>query len=58
MTNRNRGRILVAHDLSCRGNASLGIVIPVLTSAGYEVVALPTVLLSSTTDIDSTINSG
>lgn len=45
-------RILAVHDLSCHGTASLGIVIPVLTAFGHEVIALPSVILSSTTDID------
>lgn len=45
-------RILAVHDLSCYGAASLGIAIPVLTAFGYKVVALPSVILSSTTDID------
>ncbi len=44
--------ILAVHDLSCYGTASLGVAIPVLTAFGYEVVALPSVILSSTTDID------
>lgn len=45
-------RILTVHDLSCNGTASLGIAIPVLTAFGHEVVAFPSVILSSTTDID------
>lgn len=45
-------RILAVHDLSCHGAASLGIAIPMLTAFGYKVVALPSVILSSTTDID------
>lgn len=44
--------ILAVHDFSCHGAASLGIALPVLTACGYKVAALPTVLLSSTTDID------
>lgn len=45
-------RILTIHDLSSYGTASLGVAIPVLSAFGHEVVALPTVILSSTTDID------
>jgi pyridoxine kinase len=45
-------RILAVHDLSCYGAASLGIVIPMLTAFGYKVVAFPSVILSSTTDLD------
>lgn len=45
-------RILAVHDLACHGTTSLGIVIPVLTAFDHEVVVLPTVILSSTTDID------
>lgn len=45
-------RILAIHDLSSHGNASLGIVVPALTAQGHTVITLPTVLLSSTTDLD------
>lgn len=45
-------RVLAVHDLSCYGTTSLGIVIPVLTAFNHEVVVLPSVILSSTTDID------
>lgn len=44
--------VLTVHDLSCHGVASLGVAIPILTAFGCKVVALPSVLLSSTTDID------
>jgi pyridoxine kinase len=44
--------VLAIHDLSCYGAASLGIVIPILTAFGYKVFALPSVILSSSTDID------
>lgn len=44
--------VLAVHDLSCHGVASLGVAMPVLTAFGYKVVTLPSVLLSSTTDID------
>jgi len=47
-----RKRILTVHDLSCIGTASLGVAVPVLTAFGHEVVAFPSVILSSTTDID------
>ena len=45
-------KILAVHDMSCHGAASLGIAIPILTAAGHKVIALPSVILSSTTDID------
>ena len=45
-------RVLAVHDLSCYGTASLGVAVPVLTAFGHEVVAFPSVILSSTTDID------
>lgn len=45
-------RVLSVHDLSCHGTTSLGIVIPILTAFNHEVVVLPSVILSSTTDID------
>ena len=31
----------------------MGLAIPVLTAMGHEVIALPSVILSSTTDIDN-----
>lgn len=46
-------RILAIHDLSCYGKCSLTTVLPVLSAAGYEVVPLPTAVLSAHTGFDN-----
>jgi len=45
-------RIAAVHDISCYGKCSLTVAIPLLSSAGYEVVPVPTALLSAHTGIN------
>lgn len=42
-------KVVGIHDLSGVGRVSLGVVIPILTSMGFQVSALPTAILSSHT---------
>ncbi len=42
-------KIVAIHDLSGVGRVSLNVVIPVLTSMGFQVVPLPTAILSNHT---------
>ena len=42
-------RIAAIHDLSCFGRCALTVVIPVLSALGYQVVPIPTALLSTHT---------
>ncbi|HNX77209.1 MAG TPA: pyridoxamine kinase [Candidatus Rifleibacterium sp.] len=44
-------RIAAIHDLSGYGRVSLNVVIPVLTSMGFQVCPLPTAVLSSNTEM-------
>lgn len=42
-------KIAAVHDLSCMGRVSLTVVIPILSSMGFQVCPLPTAVLSSHT---------
>ena len=42
-------RIAAIHDLSCFGRCALTVVIPALSSMGYQVIPVPTAMLSSHT---------
>lgn len=42
-------KVLCIHDFSVLGRCSLAVIAPVLSSMGYQVVALPTVVLSTHT---------
>lgn len=42
-------RIAAIHDMSCFGRCALTVVIPALSSMGYQVIPVPTALLSSHT---------
>ncbi|MBQ7383607.1 MAG: pyridoxamine kinase [Clostridia bacterium] len=42
-------RIAAIHDLSCFGRCALTVVMPTLSSMGYQVIPVPTALLSSHT---------
>lgn len=42
-------RIAAAHDLSCLGRCALTVIIPTLSVMGYQVVPIPTALLSTHT---------
>lgn len=42
-------RIAAIHDLSCFGRCALTVVIPTLSAMGYQVIPVPTALLSSHT---------
>ncbi len=42
-------RILSVHDLSCVGRCALTVISPTLSAMGYQVIPLPTALLSSHT---------
>ena len=42
-------RIAAIHDLSCLGRCALTVILPTLSVMGYQVVPIPTVLLSTHT---------
>ncbi len=42
-------RILTFQDLSCVGQCSLGVAVPIISACGHEVAALPSALLSNHT---------
>jgi pyridoxine kinase len=44
-------RVAAIHDLSGVGKVSLNVIIPILSSMGFQVCALPTAVLSSNTEI-------
>lgn len=46
-------KVVAIHDLSGIGRVSLGVVIPILTSMGFQVNALPTAILSNHTQYPS-----
>ena len=48
-TKRPLKRIAAIHDLSCFGRCALTVVIPTLSAMGYQVVPVPTALLSTHT---------
>lgn len=48
-TNRPPLRIAALHDLSCFGRCALTVIIPTLSAMGYQVVPVPTALLSTHT---------
>ncbi|MCF0150844.1 MAG: pyridoxamine kinase [Firmicutes bacterium] len=45
----NRNRILTIQDISCVGQCSLTVALPILAACGHETVILPTAVLSSHT---------
>ncbi|NLW24398.1 MAG: pyridoxamine kinase [Clostridia bacterium] len=49
---RTVNRVAAIHDLSGFGRSSLSVVIPILSTMGVEVCAVPTAVLSSHTDIE------
>ncbi len=49
MLNAPPKRIAAIHDLSCFGRCALTVVTPVLSAMGYQVIPVPTALLSSHT---------
>lgn len=51
--NNNVKKTAAIHDLSGIGRVSLTVVIPILSSMGFQVCPLPTALLSSHTQFDS-----
>lgn len=48
-TNTAPARVAAIHDLSCFGRCALTVIIPTLSVMGYQVVPLPTALLSTHT---------
>ena len=42
-------RIAAIHDLSCLGRCALTVIMPTLSVMGYQVVPIPTALLSTHT---------
>ncbi len=49
MQHQAPARILSVHDLSCVGRCALTVISPTLSAMGYQVIPLPTALLSSHT---------
>ena len=44
-----KGRLLISQDLSCVGQVSMGVALPILGTCGYNPAVLPTALLSTHT---------
>lgn len=52
-TSRSVRRIAAVHDLSCVGRVSLTVVIPILSTMGFDVCPLPTAILSNHTQYEN-----
>ena len=46
-------KIAAVHDISCMGRVSLTVVIPILSTMGFQVCPLPTAVLSNHTQYPS-----
>ena len=51
-------KVVAVHDLSGVGRVSLTVVIPILSSMGFQVCPLPTAVLSSHTQYSGILFSG